>query len=165
MEQASQASKNKWNKEVSDSAFEIEKHINNFGAVGDLIGLDEHKKEAIYSLGHYQYTHGKYAEAFKTFQIIVINDPLNRRAIKALGSCLQMLNYYEDALKQLAMAVYMEPSDPGPTLQIAECMLALNKKEDATNLLKKIKNEFGSIEKYKEINIKVLGLLELLKIN
>lgn len=141
---------------------EIRKHINNFGKAGDFINLDDEKKNALYSMGHYQYTQGKYSEAFKIFQLIVLNDHLNRRAIKALGSCLQMLKFYEDAMKQLAIAVYMEPSDPGPVLQIAECMLALNKKEDAISLLKEIMQEFGAINEFKEINKKVNGLLELL---
>jgi type III secretion system low calcium response chaperone LcrH/SycD len=162
MENQFQIEKENKSNPVNLLAAEIRQHINNFGNAGDLIGLDDEKINALYSIGHYQYTQGKYKEAFKTFQIIVLNDHLNRRAIKALGSCLQMLKFYEDAMKQLAIAVYMEPSDPGPALQIAECMLALNNKKDAMTLLKKIKNEFGPIAEFKEINTKVNGLLELL---
>lgn len=155
-------SNEKLNNSASFLPAEILNHIKNFGSTGDFVGFDDEKKEALYALGHYQYIQGKYTEAFKVFQIIVINDPLNRRAIKALGSCLQMLNFYEDAMKQLSIALYMEPSDPGPALQIAECMLSLNKKENAITILKKIKKEFEALAEYKEINIKVSGLLEIL---
>ena len=142
---------------------EIIKTIYEYGKTETFDGWDEEKLEAVYALGYYEYMQGKYVEASNKFQIILINDQLNRRAIKAFGSCLQMLNLYEDAMKQLAYAVYMEPSDPGPSLQIAECMLALNRKENAIEILNNLKKEFGSIFEHAAINKKVCVLLELLK--
>jgi hypothetical protein len=70
-----------------------------------------------------------------------------------------MLNVPDEAIKYLGIASIWEPSDPVPAVQIAECLLSLNRSGEAYELLKKIDEEFGSLQEFKKISAKVKLML------
>lgn len=142
---------------------EIFGHLLQGGTAGEVIGIDENENEAIYTLGYFKYSNGKYADALKLFQLVVLHDHLHRRGLKALGSCLQVLRRHEEAIKPLGLAMLLDPADPGPAFQIAECMLYTGKKENAVLILDKLVEEFGQADEHVEIINKARGLSELIK--
>jgi len=151
----------KTNFEVGD-AVQIIEHLFKGANLGALAGVTEEQREAIYSIGHFQYSNGKFYEACKLFQLLVLLDSLDRRAVKALGSCLQMLKKYEEAMQFLGIAMLMEPEDPTSGIQIAECLIALGDKKKAIEILKTIQKEFGQHKKFDHSVKKVNSLLEII---
>jgi len=142
---------------------EIFGHLLQGGIARDVIGIDENENEAIYALGYFKYSNGKYADALKLFQLVVLHDHLHRRGLKAIGSCLHILQRHEEAIKPLGLAMLLDPADPGPAFQIAECMLCTGKKENAVVVLDKLVEEFGQIHEHAGIIKKARGLSEFIK--
>ncbi len=152
----------KSNSEV-DEAVQIIEHIFKGANLGALAGVTDEQREAIYSIGHFQYSNAKYADAYKIFQLLVFLDSLDRRAVKALGSCSKMLKKYEEAIQFLGIALLMEPEDPTSGIQIAECLIALGDKKKAIEILKTIQTEFGKIKRFERNTKKVNSLLEIIQ--
>lgn len=131
------------------------------GKMADALGITSEHLDAVYSLAHYRYMHGKYLDAMKLFQFLLFHDPQDRRGMLGFGGCCQMMGMYEYAEVYLGLAVLMEPSDPTPGVQFAECLLLQGRKSEAISLLHKSRKEFGKIPEYQELMRKVDALLEL----
>ena len=136
-------------------------HLTNGATLADVVGISVDQREAIYTMGHFQYSQGKYLDAMKFFRFLLFYDQYELRAMFGFGCCLKMLGEYDLAQIYLGLAVMMDPSDPGPGVQFAECLLMLGKKMEAISLLKKTRNEFGKLPKHEELIRKVDALLQL----
>jgi type III secretion system low calcium response chaperone LcrH/SycD len=139
----------------------IVQHLQNGATLGDVVGITLEQREAIYTMGHYQYVQGKYVDAMKFFRFLLFHDQFDVRAIFGVGCCLQMQKHYEEAQVYLGLAVMMEPSNPASGVQFAECLLMAGKKPEAINILQKTRQEFGKFPKYELLIRRVDALLKL----
>ncbi len=141
------------------SVEELVKSIQEGYSIAAAMGLSKEKLEAVYATGYQFFNQGKYEKAMKLFGFLLIHEQSERRFFIAFGTCLQMLNAPEEAIKYLSIANIWEPSDPVPAVQIAECLLSMKRSNEAYDLLKKIDEEFGSLQKFEKISSKVKLML------
>jgi type III secretion system low calcium response chaperone LcrH/SycD len=141
------------------SVEELIKTIQEGYSIAAAMDFSKEKLEAVYATGYQFFNQGKYEKAMKLFGFLLIHEQSDRRFFIAFGTCLQMLDAPEEAIKYLGIASVWEPSDPAPSVQIVECLLSLNRSSEAYDLLKKIDEEFGSLQQFKEISAKVKLML------
>ncbi len=146
-------------KEEELTAESIIEHLNNGATLADVIGITFEQREAIYTMGYFQYTQAKYSEAMKFFRFLLVHDQFDLRAIFGLGCCLQMQGHYTQAQLYLGLAVILEPSNPASGVQFAECLLMARKKKEAIDILQKTRNEFKKLPQYELLIRRVDALL------
>lgn len=135
-------------------------HLLNGATLADVVGITLEQREAIYTMGHYQYIQGKYADAMKFFRFLLFHDQLDLRAMFGIGCCLQMQGDYVQAQVYLGLAVMMEPSNPASGVQFAECLFMAGKKTEAIDILQKTRKEFGKFPQHELLIRKVDALLK-----
>ena len=103
--------------------------------LGELKGISRQELEAVYSLGFTHYRTGRYEDAAKLFQFLVLFDHLNPKYWLALGAVQQVAKDYKGAVASYAYASFLDLENPKPQLHAAECFLALGDKENALSSL------------------------------
>jgi len=132
----------------------------NGATLGDIVGITQEQREALYTMGHFHCTQGRYKDAINFFRFLLFYDQWEIRAIFGLGCCLQMLGQFEQAQLYLGLTVMMEPTNPASGVQFAECLLLSGKKAEAINILDKLRSEFGIFPQHEALMRKVDALLQ-----
>jgi len=100
-----------------------------------LKGVSNAELEAVYSLAFGYYRTGKYDEAAKLFQFLVLFDHLNAKFWFGLGAVQQALKDYTNAVASYGYCSFLNLENPKPQLHAAECFLALGDKRNAASSL------------------------------
>ena len=100
-----------------------------------LKGVTNAELEAVYSLAFGYYKTGKYEEAHKLFQFLVLFDHLNAKFWMGLGAVQQMEKDYKNAVVSYGYCSFLKLDNPKPQLHAAECFLALGDKRSAASAL------------------------------
>ena len=100
-----------------------------------LKGVTNDELEAVYSLAFGYYQTGKYDEAHKLFQFLVLFDHLNAKYWFGLGATQQALKDYQNAAVSYGYCSFLKLDNPKPQLHAAECFLALGDKRNAASSL------------------------------
>jgi len=103
--------------------------------LGELKGISPEELEAVYSLGFNYYRTGKYEEAYKIFQFLVLFDHLNAKYWLAVGAVQQVMRDWKGAVASYGYASFLDLSNPKPQLHAAECFLAMGDRENAESAL------------------------------
>lgn len=98
-------------------------------------GISNDELEAVYSLAFGYYQTGRYEEAAKLFQFLVLFDHLNAKYWFGLGAVQQVSKDYKNALTSYGYSSFLDLSNPKPQLHSAECFIALGDKENAASAL------------------------------
>lgn len=98
-----------------------------------LKGISNEELEAVYSLAFGYYQTGKYDEAAKLFQFLVLMDHLNAKFWFGLGAVQQVLKDYKSALASYGYSSFLNIGNPKPQIHAAECFLALGDKVNAAS--------------------------------
>lgn len=98
-------------------------------------GISNAELEAVYSLAFGYYQTGKYDEAGKLFQFLVLFDHLNPKFWLGMGAVQQVKKDYKGAITSYAYGSFLDLTNPKPQLHAAECYLALGDKENALSAL------------------------------
>ena len=106
-----------------------------------LKGVSNSELEAVYSLAFGYYRTGKYDEASKLFQFLVLFDHLNAKFWFGLGAVQQAMKDYQGAVASYGYCSFLNPENPKPQLHAAECFLALGDKRNAASSLEAL-NEY-----------------------
>ena len=106
-----------------------------------LKGVTNDELEAVYSLAFGYYQTGKYDEAHKLFQFLVLFDHLNAKYWFGLGATQQALKDYQNAAVSYGYCSFLKLDNPKPQLHAAECFLALGDKRSAASALEAL-NEY-----------------------
>ncbi len=101
----------------------------------ELKGVTNEELEAVYSLAFSYYQTGKYDDAEKLFQLLVLFDHLNAKYWFGLGAVQQALKNYQDAVVSYGYCSFLNLENPKPQLHAAECFLALGDKRNAASSL------------------------------
>ena len=106
-----------------------------------LKGVTNAELEAVYTLAFGYYRTGKYDEALKLFQFLVLFDHLNAKYWMGLGAVQQVLKDYQNAVASYGYCSFLKLDNPKPQLHAAECFLAMGDKRNAASSLEAL-NEF-----------------------
>lgn len=120
----------------ADKIAENVKAIINKGAtLKQLKGVTNEELEAVYSLAFSNYTTGKYEDAAKLFQFLVLFDHLNAKYWMGLGAVQQVLKDFKNAVTSYGYCSFLKLSNPKPQYYAAECFLAMGDKRNAASSL------------------------------
>lgn len=100
-----------------------------------LKGVTNDELESVYSLAFGYYQTGKFEEAHKLFQFLVLFDHLNAKYWFGLGAAQQALKDYKNAVVSYGYCSFLKLDNPKPQLHAAECFLALGDKRSAASAL------------------------------
>ena len=100
-----------------------------------LKGVTNDELEAVYSLAFGYYQTGKYEEANKLFQFLVLFDHLNAKYWFGLGAAQQASKDFQNAVVSYGYCSFLKLDNPKPQLHAAECFLALGDKKSAASAL------------------------------
>ena len=115
--------------------------IENASTMKQLKGVTNDELEAVYSLAFSYYQTGKYEEAHKLFQFLVLFDHLNAKYWFGLGATQQALRDFQNAAVSYGYCSFLKLDNPKPQLHAAECFLALGDKRSAASALEAL-NEY-----------------------
>ena len=115
----------------------IAEHINALmkdnATLKQIKGVSNAELEAVYSLAFGYYKTGKYEEAHKLFQFLVLFDHLNKKFWFGLGAVQQVMKDYQGAVASYGYCSFLDLTNPKPQLHAAECFLALGDKKNAAS--------------------------------
>ena len=111
------------------------KFATGFATMREFKGITKAEMEAVYSVGFNMYRTGRYEDAGKLFQFLVLFDHLNPKYWLALGAVQQVAKDFKGAVASYAYASFLDLENPKPQLHAAECFLALGDKENALSSL------------------------------
>lgn len=117
--------------------------------------------EALYALGYNLYGQGRYDEARKVFDYLVLHNQFETRFIIGLGAALQMLQRYDEAITTFGAAALLDFDDPVPVLHSCECLLALGRTEEAADGLESVLEDCPP-GRNDGVRAKAMGLLALM---
>lgn len=100
-----------------------------------LRGVSNDELEAVYSLAFSYYRTGKFDEALKLFQFLVLFDHLNAKYWFGQGAVQQALKDYQNAVVSYGYCSFLKLDNPKPQLHAAECFLAMGDKRNAASSL------------------------------
>ena len=100
-----------------------------------LKGVTNDELEAVYSLAFGYYQTGKYEDAHKLFQFLVLFDHLNAKYWFGLGAAQQALKDFKNAAVSYGYCSFLKLDNPKPQFHAAECFLALGDKRSAASAL------------------------------
>ena len=98
-------------------------------------GISNAELEAVYSLAFGYYRTGKFEEALKLYQFLVLFDHLSAKFWFGLGAVQQALKDYQSAVVSYGYSSFLKLDNPKPQLHAAECFLALGDKRNAASSL------------------------------
>ena len=98
-------------------------------------GITNAELEAVYSLAFGYYRTGKFEEAMKLFQFLVLFDHLNAKYWFGLGAVQQATKDFQNAVVSYGYCSFLKLDNPKPQLHAAECFLALGDKKSAASAL------------------------------
>ena len=98
-------------------------------------GITNDELEAVYSLGFGYYTTGRFADAQKLFEFLVLFDHLSTKYWFALGAVQQAQKDYQKAIASYGYSSFLDLENPKPQYHAAECYLALGDKANAASAI------------------------------
>ena len=119
----------------------VEALIKENATLKQLKGVSNEELEAVYALAFGYYRTGKYDEALKLFQFLVLFDHLNAKYWMGLGAAQQVLKDYQNAVVSYGYCSFLKLDNPKPQLHAAECFLAMGDKRNAASSLEAL-NEY-----------------------
>ena len=113
----------------------VEALIKDNATLKQLKGVSNAELESVYSLAFGYYKTGRYDEALKLFQFLVLFDHLNAKFWFGLGATQQALKDFQNAVVSYGYCSFLKLDNPKPQLHAAECFLALGDKRNAASSL------------------------------
>ena len=98
-------------------------------------GITNDELEAVYSLGFSYYNTGKFDDAQKLFEFLVLFDHLNAKYWFALGAVQQARKDFQKAIASYGYSSFLDLENPKPQFHAAECFLALGDKANAASAI------------------------------
>ena len=98
-------------------------------------GITNDELESVYSLGFGYYRTGKFDEAEKLFQFLVLFDHLSSKYWLALGAVQQAKKMFDKAVSSYGYSSFLDLENPKPQFHAAECLLAMGDKGNAASAI------------------------------
>ena len=117
---------------------EAAKAFANGATLKEVQGVTNDELEAVYSLGFGYYRTGRFDDAQKLFEFLVLFDHLNAKYWFALGAVQQAQKNHQKAIASYGYSSFLDLENPKPQFHAAECYLALGDKENALSALESL---------------------------
>ena len=114
---------------------EAAKKFANGATMKEVRGITNDELEAVYSLGFGYYNTGKFEDAQKLFEFLVLFDHLSSKYWFALGAVQQARKDFQKAIASYGYASFLDLENPKPQFHAAECYLALGDKGNAASAI------------------------------
>ncbi|MBR0197315.1 MAG: SycD/LcrH family type III secretion system chaperone [Kiritimatiellae bacterium] len=111
------------------------KFVKDGATLKEIKGVSNDELEAVYSLGFGYYQTGRFSDAQKLFEFLVLFDHLSAKYWFALGAVQQAQKDYQKAIASYGYSSFLDLENPKPQLHAAECYLALGDKENAASAI------------------------------
>ena len=98
-------------------------------------GITSDELEAVYSLGFGYYNTGKFDDAQKLFEFLVLFDHLNAKYWFALGAVQQAKKMFDKAVSSYGYSSFLDLENPKPQYHAAECFIAMGDKGNAASAI------------------------------
>ena len=98
-------------------------------------GITNDELEAVYSLGFGYYNTGKFDDAQKLFEFLVLFDHLNAKYWFALGAVQQAEKMFDKAVSSYGYSSFLDLENPKPQYHAAECFIAMGDKGNAASAI------------------------------
>jgi len=118
--------------QIEDAA---KKFVKDGATLKEVKGISNEELEAVYSLGFGYYRTGKFEDAQKLFEFLVLFDHLSAKYWFALGAVQQAQKNYEKAVASYGFSSFLDLENPKPQYHAAECFLALGDKANAASAI------------------------------
>ena len=112
---------------------EAAKKFANGATLKEVKGISNEELESVYSLGFSYYRTGKFENAQKLFEFLVLFDHLNAKYWFALGAVQQACKDFQKAIASYGYSSFLDLENPKPQYHAAECFLALGDKANAAS--------------------------------
>ena len=119
-------------KQIAEAA---EKFIKDGATLKEVRGITNDELEAVYSLGFGYYRTGRFEDAQKLFEFLVLFDHLNAKYWFALGAVQQACRDFQKAVASYGYSSFLDLENPKPQYHAAECFLALGDKDNAASAI------------------------------
>lgn len=127
------------------------------GLVSGLLLLVIHPVLAQYNQGYAQYQAGQYADAAKTLESVVSEDPGNLGARYILGLCYLNLGMNQEARRELSAAVEGRPQDGKAQTNLSRALVRLQAHDEAVAAASKGVELTGDSGAYNALGLAYLG--------
>lgn len=114
---------------------EAAKAFANGATMKEVRGITNDELEAVYSLGFGYYNTGKFEDAQKLFEFLVLFDHLSTKYWFALGAVQQAQKEYQKAISSYSYSSFLDLENPKSQFHAAECYLALGDKANAASAI------------------------------
>ena len=114
---------------------EAAKAFANGATMKEVRGITNDELEAVYSLGFGYYNTGKFEDAQKLFEFLVLFDHLSTKYWFALGAVQQAQKEYQKAISSYSYSSFLDLENPKPQFHAAECFLAMGDRRNAASAL------------------------------
>lgn len=91
----------------------------------DMLKLNDQYVEGIYGQAYRLYNTGKYVEAGKLFQLLVMMNSMEPKYIMGLAACFHMLKEYKSAIETYMICSMLDPDSPIPHYHCSDCYINL----------------------------------------
>ena len=106
----------------------------------EIRGITNDELEAVYSLGFGYYRTGKFEDAQKLFEFLVLFDHLSSKYWFALGAVQQARKEWQKAIASYGYSSFLDLENPKPQFHAAECYLAIGDKANAASAILALEN-------------------------
>lgn len=106
------------------------------GTVSEIFDITREELEALYAGALAVYNQGRYLDALRLFNFLLLQNHLDRRFSLGAAACQQMLKNYQAAVKLYYLAWFFDATDPAPLFHAAECLLEMGHKAEARDALR-----------------------------
>ena len=112
---------------------EAAKAFANGATLKEVRGITNDELEAVYSFGFGYYNTGRFEDAQKLFEFLVLFDHQNTKYWFALGAVQQARKDFQKAIASYGYSSFLDLENPKPQFHAAECYLALGDKANAAS--------------------------------
>ena len=116
------------------------KFVKDGATLKEIRGITNDELEAVYSLGFGYYRTGKFEDAQKLFEFLVLFDHLSSKYWFALGAVQQARKEWQKAIASYGYSSFLDLENPKPQFHAAECYLAIGDKANAASAILALEN-------------------------
>lgn len=91
----------------------------------DMLKLSDQYVEGIYGQAYRLYNTGKYVEAGKLFQLLIMINSLEPKYLLGLAACFHMLKDYKNAVQTYTICSLLDPESPIPHYHCSDCYICI----------------------------------------
>lgn len=99
----------------------VKKVANDAVVPKDMLKLSDQYVEGIYGQAYRLYNTGKYVEAGKLFQLLIMINSLEPKYLLGLAACFHMLKDYKNAVETYTICSLLDPESPIPHYHCSDC--------------------------------------------